>query len=113
MLVCKNLLVPRAEIAHLFMVDRADMPMKIRPPKAGEIAIRIRTVVTKQKNCVSYNVLAGVLNPDVIVRRGNVATRVLLEPLLRIVGEDDERGQCLANAVSKQTDLAFSSSTYS
>ena len=45
--VCKHLLVPRAEIAHLLVVNRAHMAMEVGPAQPGEIAGRIGAVVPK------------------------------------------------------------------
>lgn len=46
MFVCKDLLVPRAEIAHLLVMRSSDVAMQIRPAKAREIAVAIGTVIS-------------------------------------------------------------------
>ena len=47
MFVCKDFLVPRAEIAHLFMVDGAHMTVEVGPTEAGKVARRLWAVVAQ------------------------------------------------------------------
>lgn len=46
MLMRKDLLVPRAEVAHDLLMRASDMPMEIWPAPAGSITCLVGTVVT-------------------------------------------------------------------
>lgn len=48
MLVGKDLLVPRAQIAHLLMVDAANVTVKVGPAETGEVAGIIWTIVAEE-----------------------------------------------------------------
>jgi hypothetical protein len=90
MLVGKDLLVPSAEVAHLLVVDGADMAMQVWPAQAGKVAGRVRAVIPEKENSVSDNILAGVFDPDVNVRRSEVVVGIFLEAFCLVIGEDNE-----------------------
>jgi len=48
MLVREYLLISRAEITHLLVVDSAHMTMQVRPSSNGDIAVWIRAVVVQE-----------------------------------------------------------------
>jgi hypothetical protein len=48
MLVREDLLISRAEITHLLVVDSAHMAMQVRPSSNGDIAVWIRAVVVQE-----------------------------------------------------------------
>jgi hypothetical protein len=94
-LVRKHFLGPGAQVAHLLVVDRADVAVQVLPAEAGKVAFAIGAVVPEQKNRVAYYVLASIPDPDVIVGASDFGLGVFLVALRSVVGEDDKRGGCL------------------
>lgn len=90
MLVCKDFLVPSAEVAHLLVVGGTDMAMEVWPSETGEVAFGIWTIVSKQKNGVAHYVFTGVSNSDVVVGTGDFGGSVLFVTFRSIVGKDDK-----------------------
>jgi len=71
------------------------MTVQVGPAEPGEIAVGIWAVVPQEKDSVSHNIFARILDPDVIVGGSDILVSILLEPLRSIVGEDDERSSGL------------------
>lgn len=91
-LVGEDLLVPRTQVAHLLVVDGADMAVEVGPAETSKVAGGFGTVVPKQQHRVADNVFAGIPDTDVLVRRGHIAALVVFVLLGGVVGEDDVRG---------------------
>jgi hypothetical protein len=47
MLVCKDLLVPGAQVTHNLLMNTSHMSMQVGPSQACDIAVVIRTIVAK------------------------------------------------------------------
>lgn len=90
MLVRKDVLVPRAEVAHLLVVDGADVAMQVGPAEAGKVALVVGAVVPEQEDGVADDVLARILDADVVVGARDVAGRVVLVLFDAVVGENNE-----------------------
>lgn len=90
-LVCEDLLVPGAKVAHAFAMYGLDVSVEIRPSIAGKVAVVIGAVVSEQQDGIANNVFVRVLDPDVGVGCGDVLAGKLFETLVSVVGEDDER----------------------
>lgn len=89
-LVREDLLMPSTEVAHLLAVDGPDMAMQIRPAEAGKVALGIGAVVPEEQHAVAYDILAGILDADVLVGAGDIGGCVLFETLLSVISEDDK-----------------------
>lgn len=92
MLMGKDLLVPRTEIAQLFVVGALYMPMKIWPAPTSNITIGGGTIVTKQQNCVVMNFFILVLDSQYLVSLLEVSVHKVLIALISIVGKYHELG---------------------
>jgi hypothetical protein len=66
--------------------------VEVGPSEASKVARLIGTVVSQQKHRISDNILICILNTNVGVCCGNVLVGIVLESLLRVIGEDDEGG---------------------
>lgn len=94
------------------------MAMQIRPTKTGKVTLSAGAVVPQEEDSVSNNVLARVLDSNVIIRTCNLLARVLFEFLVLVVGKDNEGSGRLdvlrmsANYQSKR-DLMFLERLYS
>lgn len=91
-LVGKDLLVPRAQVAHLLVVDGADMAVEIGPAETSKVAAGFGAVIPKQQHRVADNVFAGIPDADVLVRRSDITSLIVFEFFRGIVGEDDIGG---------------------
>lgn len=89
MLVGKDLLVARAQIAHALLVRRLDVTVEIGPAEAGKVARGIGTIVSKEEDRVADNVLVGVFDANVSVDSSEIGSRVLFEFLVGIICKDD------------------------
>lgn len=98
--VRKHLLVPSAEIAHLLVMDGADMTVQIGPAESGKITVPVRAIIPQKEHSVSDDILAGIPDPDIIVRGRDLAIPIVLKPLCRVVGEDDIGSNSLSAYVS-------------
>lgn len=88
-LVGKDLLVARAQVAHALLVRRLDVPVQVGPAEAGKVAGGVGAVVAEQQDRVADNVLVGVLDANVGVDGGDVGVLVVFKAALGVVGEDD------------------------
>jgi hypothetical protein len=95
MLVCEDLFVASAQVAHLLVVDGTNMPVEVLPTEAGKVAIWIRAVVAQEEDCVPNDILASIANADIIVGACNVGVGILLVALIRVVRKNDKRCICL------------------
>lgn len=80
------------------------MAMQIGPTKTGKVALSAGTIVSQEKDGIANNVLAGVLDSDVVIRTCNLLVGIVVELLVWVVGEDNEgRGRLegFAHTVSK------------
>jgi hypothetical protein len=91
MLVRKDLFMPGAQIAHLFVVNGADMAVQIGPAEAGKVAFGIGAVVAEEEHGVAYDILASIPDANIIVGARDFGVGVFLEALGAVVGEDDKR----------------------
>jgi len=46
-LMCENLFVPGAEVAHLLVMQGSDVSVQVRPAETCDLTVRIGTIVTK------------------------------------------------------------------
>jgi len=92
MLVSKDLFVPGAEVAHLLVVNRANMTVQVGPTKASEVAARVGAIIPEKKHRVPNNIFTCVLDPNTDVRGTEVVVRIFLVAPRLVVGEDDEFG---------------------
>ena len=101
-LVCKNLLVPRAEITHLLVMYAPDMAMQIWPSSRRSVASWFWAVVVQEVCRVRRDLLGAVFYADVVVLYCKVAVLVILEVLVWVLCEDDVFGlglRCMLVAV--------------
>jgi len=66
MLMCKDLLIPRTQVA-LLVVCTSHMSVQIRPTKTGNIATRIRTIVSEEQQRIFNNLRVLILNTDILI----------------------------------------------
>lgn len=66
-LVGEDLLVPGAQVAHLFLVLGAHVAVQVGPAQGGRVARQVRAVVAEEQHGVADDVLAGVADADVVV----------------------------------------------
>lgn len=95
-LVSEDLLVPRAQIAHLLVVCCPHVAVQIRPAKRGDIARQIGAVVSQKQHRIAHDVLVCVADANVLVGASDVGWTVLVEPLGGVIGEDHEGCGCSA-----------------
>jgi hypothetical protein len=98
MFVRKDLLVPGAQVAHLLVVDGADMAMQVLPAKACKVALGIGAVISQEKDSIANNILARIFDANVVVSAGDVGVFVFVKTLSPVVGENDKRGGRLYKA---------------
>lgn len=67
MLMSKNLLVPRAQIAHLLMVGATDVAVQIRPAEAGKVAGIVRTIIAEKENSIADDVFVRKFDTNILV----------------------------------------------
>lgn len=91
MLVCENLFVPGAEVAHLLVMHGADVAMQVWPTEAGEVAVAIGAVISQEEDGIAHNVFTGIPDADVVVGACDLRVLVLLEPLIGVICENDKR----------------------
>lgn len=91
-LVCKDLLVPRAEITHLLVVYAPDMAMQIWPSSRRSVASWFWAVVVQEVCRVRRDLLGAVFYADVVILYRKVAVLVILEVLVWVLCEDDVFG---------------------
>lgn len=97
MLVRKHLFIAGAEIAHALAMGSLDVSMEVGPAEAGKVARGVGAVVAEEQDRITDDVLVAVFDADVCIRRRDVGIRIILEPLLNIVGEDDKGGRRTAD----------------
>lgn len=88
-LVGEDLLVARAEVAHLAVVDGAHVAVEVGPAEAGEVARVVGAVVSQQEDRVAHDVLVRVPDPDIVICARDVGVRILFESFRGVVCEDD------------------------
>ena len=96
MLVCKDLLIPRAEIAHDLLMLCLDMSMQIRPAEACHLARRLWTVVPQQQDRILVDLVLLIFDAKIIIRLLKVRWRKVFISLLRLVCEYDKLRLCPA-----------------
>ena len=79
MLVRKDTLVTRTQVAHALLVGGLDMAVEVGPAQAGKVAVAVRAVVPEEQDGIAHDVLVGVLDADVCICRREVCVGVLLE----------------------------------
>ena len=77
------------------------MAVQIGPAEAGKVALVVGAVVPEQEDGVADDVLARVLDADVVVGARDVGGRVVLVLFEAVVGEDDEWGGLLEGLLVK------------
>lgn len=103
MLMCKDLLVPRAKITHNSLMHTPHMPVQVRPAHACDIASGLRTIVPQQQKRILKNLRLFVCDPKIVVLLEKVRLLVFLISLLALVREYDRR--CLRSAVCARLGL--------
>lgn len=66
------------------------MAMQIGPTKTGKVTLSARAIVPQEKDSIPNNVLACVLDPDVVIRTCDLLARVLFKAFIGVVGKDNE-----------------------
>lgn len=93
--MCKDLLIRRAKIAQLFMMNILHMLMKAWPTPASNVTVCSRTVVAKEQNCVIMNLLLLVDDAQDVISLLEVGIGKVLIALIGIVCEDNIFCFCL------------------
>lgn len=88
-LVRKDLLVPRAQVTHDFLVEGPHMSVQVWPAQACHVAVLIGAVVSKKQYSILEDLWLFVADSKVLVLLVKVRGLEIFIPLLGIVGEDD------------------------
>lgn len=66
------------------------MTMQIGPTKTGKVTLSAGAVVPQEKDSIPNNVLARVLDPNVVIRTCDLLARVFFKAFVGVVGKDNE-----------------------
>ena len=89
MLMREDLLVPRAEVTHDFVMDIFDMVMEMWPAQAGLVTISIGAVVSKKDDGVGVYSIIRILDTQRIVCMCDLGLLKLFKSPGLIVGKDE------------------------
>jgi hypothetical protein len=91
-LVGEDLFIPGAQITHDLVMDALNMPMKIRPSPARNVACRVWTVMSQQYQGIIMDLLLLILDTEDVIRIVEVGFNIVFIALVPIVGENDVLG---------------------
>lgn len=73
MLMGKDFLMPRAQIANLLMMDSPHMAVEVRPSQARHIAVAIRTIVSEEQYCILHNLITLIPDAIIVIRECDIS----------------------------------------